>query len=189
MSARTRRSSWWALFGALAAWAAYAAPCHLIATGVPDRIGLGWFAVQARRLLDMPGKGLLQLLRPAVEPFAQPGWLSAICVLAMLALLGALVGIVGAGLRPAPTALTKPAESPSAAPSGATALALSIAGWLVAGYALGLYGAWLGRRARLAGSGGREAVVAQALGFAAAAAWTLLLALPPPQAKYWLLGP
>jgi len=182
MSERTRRSSWWALFGALAAWAAYAAPCHLMATGVPDRLGLGWLAVQARRFLDMPGKGLLQLLRPAVEPFAQPNWLAMLCVLAVLGIVGAVVGLVL-------SRLVKPAEPSADGPAGATALALSIAGWLVAGYALGLTGAWLGRRSRLAGSGGREAVAAQILGFAAAAAWTLLLALPPPQAKYWLLGP
>jgi hypothetical protein len=183
MSGPARRSAWWSLFGALTAWAVYAAPCHLIATGTPDRLGLGWLAVQLRRALDLPGRALLQLLRPDSEPFAQPAWLAALCVLAVLAAAGALTGLVL-------SRLVRDRVSSGGVPSGAAALALSLVGVLVCGYALGPAGAWLGRQARLAAAprADRQALAAEILGFAAGFVWALLLALPPPQAKYWSIG-
>lgn len=172
-----RRRGWPAVFGALAAWAIYAAPCHVVAFGVPERLALGWVAVQARRFLEMPGLGVLQLLHSGTTPMAEPSGLRALGILASLAVLGALAGLVIARL-------VRPDESETEAALGvspAVALALSLAGGLFCGYALGLAGAWLALRAR---PSGRLRAAALVVGLAAAIAWTLLLTLNSPQDRY-----
>ena len=172
------RRAWWGIFGALGAWTLYAAPCHVMNFGVPERLFLGWIAVQARRFLEMPVLGILHLLHPKTTPMAESTTVVALCVLAALAALGALVGLALSWLVRSEESEPEP-EAGRVPP--AVALALSLAGGLFCGYALGLAGAWLALRARPAGKLRTAALV---IGLAAAAAWTLLLVLPSPQNRY-----
>ena len=174
-----KRSGWPAVFGALCAWALYAAPCHVLAFGVPERLFLGWLAVQAKRFLEMPGLGILHLMHPDTPPMAESTRLTALCILAALAVIGALAGLALSRLARSDESEPEPGSAGGVPP--AVALALSLAGGLFCGYALGLAGAWLALRARPAGKLRTAALI---VGIAAAIAWTLLLVLPSPQNRY-----